>query len=107
MIGWVIFRAETIQQAWEYLVRMITTFDFSLPAHGKDPLIYIGILLVIEWIQREKQFGLQIEKKGIFQYRSIRWGIYYIVFITTFYWLENKPNSFTSSFNYIKNKIER
>lgn len=84
MIGWVIFRAETIQQAWEYLVRMVTTFDFSLPAHGKDPLIYIGILLVIEWIQREKQFGLQIEKKGIFQYRSIRWGIYYIVFITTF-----------------------
>lgn len=84
MIGWVIFRAETIQQAWEYLVRMVTQFDFSLPAHGKDPLIYIGILLVIEWLQREKQFGLQIEKKGIFQYRSIRWGIYYIVFITTF-----------------------
>ena len=54
-----------------------------MPAHGKDPFIYIGILLVIEWLQREEQFRLQDEKKGIFRYCAVRWAIYYIVFITT------------------------
>ncbi len=84
VIGWIIFRAETIHQAWDYIVCMVTKFDFSMPAHGKDPLIYIAILLVVEWLQREKQFGLQLEEKGIFRYRFVRWALYYIVFITTF-----------------------
>ena len=52
-------------------------------AHGKDPLSYIAILLVVEWFQREKQFGLQIEEKGIFRYQAVRWTLYYVLFITT------------------------
>ncbi len=83
VIGWIIFRAESIRQAWDYIACMITKFDFVLPAHGKDPLIYIGILLVIEWLQREKQFGLQIAEKGIFRHRAVRWALYYILFVTT------------------------
>src|SRR5699024_12689658 len=59
-------------QAWDYIMRMVTRFDFVLPAHGKDPLIYIAILLVVEWLQREKQFGLQIEEKGILDRKSTR-----------------------------------
>ena len=81
--GWIIFRAENIHQAWDYIMRMVTRFDFVLPAHGKDPLIYIAILLVVEWFQREKQFGLQIEEKGIFRYQAVRWTLYYVLFITT------------------------
>lgn len=84
VIGWIIFRAETIHQAWDYIVCMVTKFHFSMPAHGKDPLIYIAILLIIEWLQRQKQFGLQLEEKGIFRHRAVRWTIYYIVFIATF-----------------------
>lgn len=84
LIGWIIFRAENIHQAWDYIVRMITGFRFALPAHGKDPFIYIGILLVVEWLQRNKQFGLQIGTHGIFRYRTVRWVVYYVVFISTF-----------------------
>lgn len=84
VVGWILFRAETIHQAWDYLVCMVTKFHLSMPAHGKDPLIYIAILLVVEWLQREKQFGLQLEEKGIFRYKAVRWAIYYIVFIATF-----------------------
>lgn len=84
MIGWVIFRAENIGQAWDYLARMVTQFQFALPAHDKDPLIYIGILLVVEWLMRTKQFGLQFEERGILHHRAVRWGLYYIIFIATF-----------------------
>lgn len=83
VIGWIIFRAENIHQAWDYIVCMVTKFNFHFPAHGKDPLIYIAILIVVEWLQREKQFGLQIEEKGIFRYQAVRWGFYYVLFITT------------------------
>ena len=83
VIGWIIFRAENIHQAWDYIVCMVTKFSFHLPAHGKDPLIYIAILIVVKWFQREKQFALQIEEKGIFRYQTVRWIFYYILFITT------------------------
>ncbi len=84
VLGWVIFRAETIGQAWEYIARMFTHFTFRLPAHGNDPLIYIGILLCVEWLQRGKQHGLQIGVGGWFKYRAVRWLLYYVVFIATF-----------------------
>mgnify|MGYP003213765333 FL=1 len=84
VLGWVIFRAETIGQAWEYIARMFTHFTFRLPAHGNDPLIYIGILLCVEWLQRGKQHGLQIGAGGWFKYRAVRWLLYYVVFIATF-----------------------
>lgn len=83
VVGWIIFRAESIGQAWDYIVCMVTRFDFALPAHGKDPLIYIALLLAVEWLQRDKQFGLQIEEKGIFRHRAVRWALYYVLFITT------------------------
>lgn len=83
VIGWIIFRAENIHQAWDYIICMVTKFDFVLPAHGKDPLIYIAILLVVEWFQRGKQFCLQIEEKGIFRHQAIRWTLYYVLFIIT------------------------
>lgn len=84
MIGWIIFRAESIYQAWDYIVCMIIRFEWRMPAHDKDPLIYIVILLVVEWFQREKQFALQFGESGVFRYRAVRWAIYYIVFITAF-----------------------
>lgn len=92
LIGWIIFRAETIYQAWNYIVCMVTKFDFILPRHGKDPLIYIAILIVIEWLQRNKQFGMQLENKGILRYRAVRWGLYYALFITTFLLAGNQAN---------------
>jgi D-alanyl-lipoteichoic acid acyltransferase DltB (MBOAT superfamily) len=81
--GWIIFRAETIHQAWDYLSCMFVDFHPGIPMFGKKALIYIIILLVVEWLQREKQFGLQLEAKGVFRYRAARWGTYYILFIST------------------------
>jgi alginate O-acetyltransferase complex protein AlgI len=82
-VGWIIFRAETIRQAWDYMVCMVTKFHLCMPEYGKKALIYIIILLVVEWLQREKQFGLQLESRGILRYRTVRWGTYYVLFIAT------------------------
>lgn len=83
MLGWVVFRAETMTEAYQYIVRMFTVGG-SFPKHGNDPFIYIGILCIVEWIQRNKQHGLQIASTGILKYTFVRWSIYLIVFISTF-----------------------
>jgi D-alanyl-lipoteichoic acid acyltransferase DltB (MBOAT superfamily) len=84
IIGWIIFRAETIHQAWDYFSRIVVDFHPNTVLCGKKALLSIVILLVVEWLQREKQFGLQLEAKGIFRYRVVRWGTYYALFMSTF-----------------------
>ena len=57
--GWVIFRSETLSDAWHYLARLFTAGGWTLPAQGKEACLYILLLLVAEWVQRDKQHALQ------------------------------------------------
>ena len=42
----------------------------------------IGIfMLCIEWLQRERQHPLQLPTIGIFNYRLVRWSIYYVLIL--------------------------
>ena len=77
VVGWVIFRAENIGQAFDYIYRMFADFHFAVPALGRKAVVYVAILLVVEWLQRNAQHGLQLSKKGLFAYRAVRWGVYY------------------------------
>lgn len=79
VIGWIIFRAETIRQAWEYILLMFTKFRFCPPEYGKKALLYIFILQGIEWLQRDKQFALQTDGRGVFRSVTIRWTIYLLL----------------------------
>ena len=83
VIGWVIFRAESISEACGYLVRMFTVSG-TLPSHGNDPFIYIAILSLVEWFQRNKEHGLQLSSVGLLKYTFVRWSMYLIVFVSTF-----------------------
>ena len=60
-IGWIIFRAESIEQACEYMLGICTPSLFSLP------FLYVGttkaaffafLMLLVEWLFREKRFIL-------------------------------------------------
>ena len=62
-VGLIIFRAESIGQAWEY-VRGMLQFGasyrfFTLPEMWLANL-FIVIMLIVEWLQREKEHGLDI-----------------------------------------------
>ena len=62
-VGLVIFRAESIGQAWEYLCGIFGNSLFSIP-WLKDQIYYIPqslfifIMLITEWVQRKEQHGL-------------------------------------------------
>lgn len=84
VIGWIIFRADTIEQACYYILRMLTDFHISMSFPGKRALLFISILLIVEWLQRNKQYGLQLEEEGILRYRIVRWGIYLLLILVIF-----------------------
>lgn len=78
VIGWIIFRAETMPQAWEYLSRMFSSpFEGMIVGSLRYTFAFVIIMLIAEWIQRDKQHALEfVHCKGIMQYRLTRWSIY-------------------------------
>ena len=87
VIGWIIFRAETMPQACDFLARMFSTlFSEGLYiAHGKRYLVWGFLMLAFEWLQRDKQHALQLSHRGLFRYAPARFALYavlvYIMFL--------------------------
>lgn len=80
IIGWIIFRAESMTQAAEYLTAMVRNKFFDPSLLYKKPYLLFGMaLLAIEWLQRDKQHALQFSAIKPFNYRAIRWGIYFLI----------------------------
>ena len=80
VIGWIIFRAENMTQAIDYLSSMITNLSFEPHiANNYQALTFGIIMLCIEWLQRKKQHALQFPTNGFFGYRIVRWSVYYFL----------------------------
>lgn len=82
VIGWIIFRAESMTQAVDFLTAMVSNRFFDASALHGVTYIYFGIaLLAVEWLQRDKQHALQFSDAKPFNHRLVRWGIYYIILL--------------------------
>jgi D-alanyl-lipoteichoic acid acyltransferase DltB (MBOAT superfamily) len=82
LIGWIIFRAENIGLAVVYLKGMMNKSLFSLGLLYQKKLvlettILIIIMLIIEWVGRKNQFGL--EKFGLNWNRVPRYIFYLVI----------------------------
>ncbi|MCL2073936.1 MAG: MBOAT family protein [Marinilabiliaceae bacterium] len=75
----VFFRAESINQAYHYFCGIFSKTVFAIPYFEINylyPLIFVFMMLIIEWIQRNKQHGLDLsEIKSLF----LRFIIYYFL----------------------------
>lgn len=63
VIGWILFRAADMEQAIGYITRLFS-MQFSvepMPSHSLEVGIYILILWIVEWLQRNKEYALQIQ----------------------------------------------
>lgn len=82
VIGWIIFRAETIGQAIHYITSIFINPLIGNGLIDGKKILSTGILLLcIEWLQREKQHALEFPETGIFRYRFFRWAVYYLIVI--------------------------
>jgi len=91
VFGWIIFRAESIGQAWEFFCGMCNTSLFTAhEAKGNSALIMnMLVLLVVEWLQRDKPhaFDLSDINKGF-----VRWTVYIGVLFLLFAFGGNATN---------------
>jgi D-alanyl-lipoteichoic acid acyltransferase DltB (MBOAT superfamily) len=76
LVSWIFFRSANIHQAFEYFAGIFSSSLFSspnLPPLGLRAGYFIIILVICEWLQRDKDHVLQIEKLPAL----LRWAIYY------------------------------
>lgn len=73
-VGWIIFRADSIGQAWDYMRGICSTTLFSRPdASGVTGFsLAICVMLLVEWFQRNKEHGLDLSgiKTGFVRYTA-------------------------------------
>lgn len=65
VIGWIIFRSNSIAQAWSIISRVFSADLFLMPmlyVGTKKSILFCAILLCIEWLSRRKDFALQFGK---------------------------------------------
>ena len=81
VIGWVFFRADTITMAFDYLSNLFSDTLFTLPQYEvgmKKTGFSIAVLLIVEWIQRNKNHALNFDIKIS---PILRWAVYIILII--------------------------
>ena len=94
VIGWIIFRAESMTQAISYLSAMVSNKFFGIIPQNGRTYLYFGIaLLAVEWLQRDKQHALQFPDNKLFNKRATRWTIYIIIYLLILF-NTGKPQSF-------------
>jgi alginate O-acetyltransferase complex protein AlgI len=78
VIAWIFFRSETVGGAFNYLARIANVKNYGFPSTDLKPFLYIFILIFVEWFQRKKQHGLEIDhiKSSI-----LRWSIYALLLL--------------------------
>ena len=88
VIGFVIFRSETIGDAGQYLMQMFNSSLFDVAGSleylkGKHLVfnsVVIVMMVVVEWIQRNKQHALQISGNGVLGRSAIlRFMLYFLL----------------------------
>ncbi len=80
-IGWIFFRADTIHMAFDYMFRILNPTLFQLPflmnqSYYIPLFVFILVLLIVEWIQRDKDYGLELNTRMPL---VLRWGIYVLL----------------------------
>ncbi len=97
VFGWIVFRAESIGMAWEYVCGMSNNSLLSFPWYPTRNTLFLMVfsillMLAVEWLQRSKAHGLEFGNDS--RYRWVRWCIYLIVTLMVFVLQSSKATQF-------------
>jgi len=68
VVGWIIFRSESISQAWEYICGMWqwetlrASYRFFIQHGIRSISFWVVVMLVVEWFERKEEHGLSLNK---------------------------------------------
>lgn len=85
--GLEIFRAPSMSDFFGFMSTMFSPslFEVAFGDKIKVALANCALMLIVEWIYREKPFALDFgtSPQGILRYRAVRWTIYIVLFVYT------------------------
>ena len=83
LIAWVFFRSESVSASLSFIQDIIGPSLFTIPSIKTNNIwVFILILLVFEWIFREKQYGLQLNQ--VKMHVSIKWTLVMLLSLIIF-----------------------
>ena len=78
LFAWIFFRAESLPHAFEYIQGIFSSSLWTVPQFVPFRIMgFIFILLLAEWIQRDKQHALEMTRLKL--PTVVRWCIYYTI----------------------------
>lgn len=84
MLGWVIFRSESLSAAVLYLSRMFTPSLWGATTCSRMPLALIAALLLTEWLMKGREHPFAFPDRGVLRYQSVRMTVYLLVLATVY-----------------------
>lgn len=95
VIGLIVFRAESVGQAWQYICGLFSKTLFGVPwlinRHYYVPvMLSLVVMFVAEWLQRNREHAFDLN--GI-KSRLLRWSIYFTTVVVLF-WLGGHAETF-------------
>ncbi len=92
-IGWVVFRASSINEAGKYFYEMINSTSavsvFSLGPEAAVVIVFILVMLIVEWFQKDHLHGLYF-KPETKTWSLIRFAVYSAIIICIIWFSENQ-----------------
>jgi len=98
MLTMIVFRTETVSLGIKYFIKLFSRDFFTAPVISDKlktfiTLFFIVFLIVVEWIQREKQHALQFEKvSSVYFSKPVRWSIYCLLILFVFCFKGNEQD---------------
>lgn len=77
VFGWIFFRSDNISQTLQIYSCIFSKSLFQVPVLSKN-LLFVFIMLVVEWTNREKEHPFQISIKS----KVLRYTVYYTIMLT-------------------------
>ena len=86
VMGWIIFRAENIGQAWEYVCGIFNKNLFAGPflinRNDIPTFVFIVLMLMVEWLYRAKEHVLKIDYKQLSKpQKFFYWLMLYLIIV--------------------------
>lgn len=82
MIGWILFRADTLSGAFTYIKDMFA-FSPSTDIMGKTALLWVAILMLLEIATRRYDTPFDVRPSGLWRFSAVRMATYALTFIVT------------------------
>ena len=88
VIGWIIFRADTIGMAWNYMMRIPSQELFSVPllmtrSFYIPTFLSIVAMSTVEWTQRDREHPFDL---SMVSSHLVKYGIYLFLCLSIFLW---------------------